>query len=51
MPAGVADRAWPRLRFSADISLPQFEELLREAQSAGFLKGSADLSRLVEIPK
>lgn len=51
IPAGVADRAWPRLRFSADVSLPEFEELLREAQSAGFLKGSTKLSRLVEIPK
>lgn len=51
LPPAVADRAWPRLRFGSEITLRHFEELLREAQSVGFLRGSANLSRLVEIPK
>ncbi|MDB6155739.1 MAG: ssuA 1 [Chthoniobacteraceae bacterium] len=50
-PAATADHAWPRLKFTSDIARATFDTLLKEAQEVGFLKGSADLSRLVQIPK
>ena len=43
----LADRAWSRLTFTSEISLPPIEALVAEAQSVGFLKGAKDLSRLV----
>ncbi|MES2571586.1 MAG: ABC transporter substrate-binding protein [Verrucomicrobiota bacterium] len=50
-PTATADRAWPRLTLTTEISRAPLEHLLKEAQSVGFLKGAADLGRLVEIPK
>lgn len=46
-PARVADRAWPRLRFTSAISREPFDTLMAETQSVGFLRGASDLSRLV----
>lgn len=48
--AEVADKAWARLQFTSDISRAQFETLVSEAQSVGFLKGLPDLGKLVAIP-
>jgi NitT/TauT family transport system substrate-binding protein len=47
MPQEVADRAWPRLRFSSAISRAPFDALVTEAQSVGFLQGATDLGRLL----
>jgi NitT/TauT family transport system substrate-binding protein len=46
-PAATAERAWPRLHFTSEVSREPFEALVKEAQSVGFLKGAIDLGRLV----
>lgn len=46
-PKQLADRAWPRLTFTSDISREPFEALLKEAQSVGFLRGTVSLDKLV----
>lgn len=46
MPAELAARAWPRLKFSADVTRGQFDVLVAEAQSVGFLRGAIPLDRL-----
>ncbi len=51
LPSEVMERAWPRMKFTNQISAASFEGLLKDAQAVGFLKGSADLGRLVDIPK
>jgi NitT/TauT family transport system substrate-binding protein len=46
-PPALADHAWPRLKFSTEISQKSFDELVKEAQSVGFLQGATALDRLV----
>jgi NitT/TauT family transport system substrate-binding protein len=46
----IIDKAWPRLRFTTEISRAPFEDFLAHAKKVGFLYNSADLSRLVETP-
>jgi NitT/TauT family transport system substrate-binding protein len=43
-------RAWPRMTVTSDTSLPAFEEFVKSAKKAGFLRDAPDLSRLVETP-
>lgn len=47
IPKPLVDRAWPRLYLTSKISRESFEELLKEAQSVGFLRGSVSLDKLV----
>ena len=47
LPAPVAERAWGRLKFTAEVSREQFETLLAEAQGVGFLENAIPLDRLV----
>ncbi len=51
LPAVTMDQAWPRLTFSTEISRENLDALLKDAQSVGFLKGTTDLGRLLEIQK
>jgi len=44
----ILDRAWGRLAFTSEVSLPAFERFVGAAKSAGFLREDVDLSRLVE---
>lgn len=46
MPAAIVERAWGRLRFSEQVTRPQFETLVAEAQSVGFLRNAVPLDRL-----
>ena len=50
IPAALVAKAWKRLTFSTEISRPPLEQFVRDAQSAGFMRGSPDLNRLIEIP-
>ncbi|MEQ1859609.1 MAG: ABC transporter substrate-binding protein [Chthoniobacteraceae bacterium] len=50
-PAEVAEKAWSRLKFTGDVSRAQFDALVVEAQSVGFLRGTPPLDRLIEQPK
>jgi NitT/TauT family transport system substrate-binding protein len=43
-------RAWPRMTVTSDTSLLAFEEFVKSAKKAGFLRDAPDLSRLVETP-
>lgn len=46
MPAVIIEKAWPRLHFSSDVTQPQFDTLVKDAQSVGFLRNSIPLDRL-----
>jgi NitT/TauT family transport system substrate-binding protein len=46
----LTDRAWSRLHFTSKIDRQSIEAFVADAQGAGFLRGSVDLSRLVAVP-
>ena len=48
--AEVLEQSWGRLHFVSEISREPFDHFLSNAQKVGFLRGSVDLSRLVEVP-
>jgi NitT/TauT family transport system substrate-binding protein len=48
-PDMVAD-AWRRIRFTPDVSRELIAKSVKDAQDAGFLKGSTDTSKLVATP-
>jgi len=50
IPAALVAQAWKRLTFSTEISRPPLEDFVKQAQSAGFMRGAPDLKRLIEIP-
>lgn len=46
MPAAIVASAWRRLKFSDQVTQKQFEVLVAEAQSVGFLRNAIPLDRL-----
>jgi len=50
IPAELVAKSWKRLTFSTEISRPPLEDFVKQAQSAGFMRGAPDLKRLIEIP-
>lgn len=46
MPSALIANAWPRLKFSGEVTQKQFETLVSEAQSVGFLRNAIPLDRL-----
>ena len=48
--AELLEQSWRRLHFVSEISREPFDHFLSDAQKVGFLRGSVDLSRLVEVP-
>lgn len=46
-PAETCRQAWDRIKFTGDISRAQFDALVGEAQSVGFLRDAAPLDRLI----
>jgi sulfonate transport system substrate-binding protein len=48
-PEAVAE-AWNRIRFTAGVPEKFVAKSVQDAKDAGFLKGSTDISKLVEIP-
>jgi len=50
LPAELVDRAWKRIIVTSDISQQVLDKFMSNAQSAGFLRGAPDLSRLIEKP-
>lgn len=46
IPAALVARAWPRLTFTERVTQTQFETLVAEAQSVGFLRDAISLDRL-----
>jgi NitT/TauT family transport system substrate-binding protein len=46
VPAALIAGAWPRLKFTDQVTQAQFEALVTEAQSVGFLRNAIPLDRL-----
>jgi len=49
VPDSVA-QAWNRIRFTGDVSGDLIAKSVQDGKDAGFLRGSADISKLVETP-
>lgn len=49
-PAELIAHAWPRIVLTDTIARQSIERFLTSAQSVGFLRGTADLARLIELP-
>jgi NitT/TauT family transport system substrate-binding protein len=47
LPPQLAAKAWPRLKFSSEVTREPLVTLVAEAQSVGFLKGAPDLGPLI----
>jgi len=43
-------RAWGRILLVSDVNLPALQSFIAKAQQAGFLRGTPDLTRLVQTP-
>lgn len=46
MPAAIVTTAWRRIHFTAQVTQKQFEALVRDAQSVGFLRDAIPLDRM-----
>jgi NitT/TauT family transport system substrate-binding protein len=46
----LLSRCWPRLHVRDDVAAPEFEQFVRSAKEAGFLRDAIPLDRLVESP-
>jgi len=50
LPDALVERAWKRIVLTSEISRLTLDKFMLSAQSAGFLRGAPDLSRLIEKP-
>ena len=50
LPDVLVERAWKRIVVTSEISRQMLDKFMVSAQSAGFLRGAPDLSRLIEKP-
>lgn len=50
MPPELVKSSWGRIVLTSDVSLDALKRFITSAQAVGFLRGSPDLSRLVETP-
>ncbi len=50
MPAELVARSWTRMTITPDTTLAAFQSFVASAQSVGFLRGTPDLSRMIETP-
>lgn len=50
IPESLVAHAWPRLRFTADVTAGEFQSFVADARTAGFMDEDADVSRLVIVP-
>jgi NitT/TauT family transport system substrate-binding protein len=50
MSPDLVARAWSRMTVTPETSLPAFQAFVIGAQQVGFLRGTPDLSRLIETP-
>jgi NitT/TauT family transport system substrate-binding protein len=47
IPLDLVQASWKRLHFTADITLPPFEKLVKEARELGFIKDDTPLDRFI----
>lgn len=50
MPAELVARSWTRMAITPDTTLAAFQSFVTSAQAVGFLRGTPDLSRMIEAP-
>jgi NitT/TauT family transport system substrate-binding protein len=50
MSPDLVAKAWRRMTITAETGLETFQSFVTSAQQVGFLRGTPDLSRLVEVP-
>lgn len=50
MPAELVARSWARMTITPDTTLAAFQSFVTSAQAVGFLRGTPDLSRMIETP-
>jgi len=43
-------QAWNRIQFTSEVSRDLIAKSVQDGKDAGFLKGSTDVSKLVETP-
>jgi NitT/TauT family transport system substrate-binding protein len=46
MSSAIIANAWPRLKYTGEVTQKQFETLVSDAQSVGFLRNAIPLDRL-----
>lgn len=46
----LVSKAWTRIILTSDVSRAALDRFMANAQSAGFMRGAPDLSRLIETP-
>jgi NitT/TauT family transport system substrate-binding protein len=49
-PPDAVAQAWKRIQFTSDVSRDLIAKSVKDGKDAGFLKGSTDTSKLIEIP-
>ena len=50
VPAEMIVQAWPRMDFTTNVFLQSLLKFVKDAQSAGFLRGAPDFGRLIQLP-
>jgi NitT/TauT family transport system substrate-binding protein len=50
LPTELVEHAWKRIAVTSEVSRQVLDSFMASAQSAGFLRGAPDLSRLIEKP-
>lgn len=48
MSAELIAHAWNRIMLRSDVSTEEFQQLMNNAQRAGFMRTTPDLARLIE---
>ena len=50
IPAELIAQTWQRMQFTTTVATPVFNQFIKSAQAAGFMRGAPDLGRLIELP-
>ncbi|MEI8315534.1 MAG: ABC transporter substrate-binding protein [Verrucomicrobiota bacterium] len=50
IPAELIAQTWQRMQFTTTVATPVFNQFVKSAQAAGFMRGAPDLGRLIELP-
>ena len=48
--AELIAQTWKRMYFTTNVAMPALNQFVKDAQAAGFMRGTPDLSRLIELP-
>ena len=48
--AELIAQTWKRMDFTTNVAMPALNQFVKDAQAAGFMRGTPDLSRLIELP-